>query len=1236
VKPRLKPWVRWLLAGIAAVLLAALLAATWLVTTEAGLRRAVALAESLGTVKIRLEGARGRLIGPLNVDVIEVEHPRASIRVTGFAADYEPLEILAGRISAEGAQVGEARVVLHPQSGPARPPAFMPGWLSLVLDDAEAGRVTIVSPAGVEAVFTDIRGSAKISHRRLEFDGAHLRGTGWAVAGAGGTLFARDPLALDVRTAWTVGDDNRAAGVAHAVGNLDRLLVDAPIAAPGIGRVRAEITDLATGLRWRGTADVTKLDLARWMESPPVGPLSGALEAEGDVAHYAARGTVLGAGLPAPGVAVDAKLRYAEQVLHVDALALETAPGSVVRASGRMTLGDEPAYAVSAEWTNFRWPLTGDTLVASPRGSLTAEGWTEFAWRVAGEFRGAAGPLLAGEGAGRVTDAQYLVDESSWRAFGGRVSLAGSLSRDGTDVWSARGRATDVNPGSLHEDLPGRLSFEFAGSGRGFAPEGPWNGSIRRLRGTLRDQPAGGGGAMRRAPGVTELQDVSFTLGSARLDADGVLGKAANLSARFASDDLSALLPELGGKLNATLAVRADTLDIGVSGHGLAWGEHRAVVLSADARIDREGSSNSWLRLRSSGITVGGFAITDTRLALDGLTGDHALRFRVGTGEDALSLRGRGAWQDGQYTLRLEGIEASGPRLVPWRLESPGTLAASRREASLDPVCLVYEERRFCVQGRWQSGGDWSVKADTDSFPLEALDPKRLGAPRYRGVLSVDAEASGRPNAPWVADLHAQIRDASLSYRAASGADRRVELGLTRLTLASTPGHHRLDLRVSDAAALELAVALEAERTPGAGIGDLPLAGSVKGRTRQLNLLPLLVDAIDNASGEAELDFRVAGRVAAPVLEGEARLADGTLDFYQANLRLRELRANVRLADTSLALDASGKAGDGTLAIDGRMGWRDRRLQGELAMTGDRLLIANVPEARVLASPDLRFRLDDRHIAVTGEILIPEACIQPADTAGAVLVSADERIERPEAGPGVEDRFTVTSDVRLSLGQKVQVRAFGLSAAVTGAVRTQTAPQGGTTASGELEVAQGVYRAYGRELEIERGRLLFTGGAVTDPGVDLRAIRELPGYTVGVIARGPLRQPQLTLFSEPSLPQAQIASMLIVGRSNIQADPGAPDSGVSAAEQGGAFLAGQLGKYVGLDDVGLIEDSGTGTGAELVLGKYLSPRLYVSYGISLVDEINTLKLRYTIGDKWVISAESGQETATDIEYRIEK
>ena len=1225
--------VKWSLAGIAALLVVVLLAAAWLVTTEAGLRRAVTLVESIGSVKIRVEGASGRLIGPLRVDAVGIEHPRASIRITGVEADYEPLEILAGRISAEGVKVSEATVALRPATGPARPPSFMPGWLTIAVDDATVGRLLIVSPTGTRTPFHDIRGSARISRARLEFKGVHARSAGWAVGGASGTLFAREPLALDATTAWSLTEGGLVAGIARATGDLERLLVDAQVAAPARGRVQAEVRDLATQLTFRGKADIESLDLAQWIEKPPAGPLAASLEFDGDRSRYSARGTVHGPGLPPTGIDVDARASYARPVVTLESITLQASPGLDLRASGSLRTGDTPAFDVSASGQAFRWPLAGDALVASPRGSLQAQGWTEFSYRVDGDYAPAQGPPFSGEASGRFTTAALVIEESSWRVLGGRVTLAGSLGRGDSPAWTMGGRAAGIDPSRLRPALPGKLGFNYSASGTGFAADGPWTARFRDLNGTFRGQPARGSGGISRAPGRVEFEDLQLSLGPARLEADGVVGRGARLDARFVSDDLSAILPELAGEVNATVGLRGDSIALGFIGHGLAYGSHRAVVLSVDGRIHREGREHSWLRLRSNGITLAGFAITDTRLSLDGLAQDHALTFRVGAGQDAVLLRGRGGWADERYTLALENIAASGPRTVPWRLSTASRLTASSREAALEPVCLAYETRRICFGGRWSAGGQWSLQADTEAFPLEALDPKRRGAPGYRGLLSVRATASAQPGEPWVADVDAEIRSASLTYQSASGADRNVALGNTRLSLESNAERHRLGLRVTDAAELDLGVALEATRRPGAEFADLPLSGSVRGRTRQLDLLPLLVDTIDNASGEADLDFTVAGRAGAPTLAGEARLADGRLDFYQTNLRLHDLTSTLRLADTSLTLRAAGKAGDGTLGIDGRLGWRERRLNGELTLTGERLLVANVPEARVLASPDLRFRLNDRRIDVTGEVAIPEARIRPADTAGAVLPSSDERIVRPEAGGADDNPFVVTSDVRLTLGNKVQVKAYGLSATITGAVRTRAQPQESAVGAGEFEVKEGEYSAYGRELEIERGRLIFTGGPLTDPAVDLRASRELPGYKVGVIARGPLRRPQLTLFSEPSLPQAQIASMLIVGRSSIQGDPGAADDGVSATAQGGAFLAGQLGKYVGLDDIGLTEDAETGS--EIVLGKYLSPRLYVSYGISLVDEINTLKLRYTIGDRWVISAESGEESAADIEYRIE-
>ena len=56
----------------------------------------------------------------------------------------------------------------------------------------------------------------------------------------------------------------------------------------------------------------------------------------------------------------------------------------------------------------------------------------------------------------------------------------------------------------------------------------------------------------------------------------------------------------------------------------------------------------------------------------------------------------------------------------------------------------------------------------------------------------------------------------------------------------------------------------------------------------------------------------------------------------------------------------------------------------------------------------------------------------------------------------------------------------------------------------------------------------------------------------------------------------------------------------------------------------------------LVLGRYLSPRLYVSYGVGLVEAINTVKMRYTIGDHWTIKTEAGTQRSADLVFTIEK
>ncbi|HUI62280.1 MAG TPA: translocation/assembly module TamB domain-containing protein, partial [Steroidobacteraceae bacterium] len=150
-------------------------------------------------------------------------------------------------------------------------------------------------------------------------------------------------------------------------------------------------------------------------------------------------------------------------------------------------------------------------------------------------------------------------------------------------------------------------------------------------------------------------------------------------------------------------------------------------------------------------------------------------------------------------------------------------------------------------------------------------------------------------------------------------------------------------------------------------------------------------------------------------------------------------------------------------------------------------------------------------------------------------------------------------------------------------------------------------------------------------GIDIRAIKEFPDVTAGINVRGTLLQPRLSFFSDPSLTQSQIVSLILAGGSLETAQT---RQGNEILAQGGAILAQQLGSHVGIEDVSLESDLTNET--SLVLGRYLSPRLYVSYGIALTEQLNVLKLRYSLGDRWTIKTEVGQARGADLVYTIQK
>ena len=83
-------------------------------------------------------------------------------------------------------------------------------------------------------------------------------------------------------------------------------------------------------------------------------------------------------------------------------------------------------------------------------------------------------------------------------------------------------------------------------------------------------------------------------------------------------------------------------------------------------------------------------------------------------------------------------------------------------------------------------------------------------------------------------------------------------------------------------------------------------------------------------------------------------------------------------------------------------------------------------------------------------------------------------------------------------------------------------------------------------LDIERGNVVFAGGPVERPSLDILALRKIGEVKAGVTVTGTPDQPVVKLYSEPLMPDTDILSYMVLGRP-LGADSGQSDLLLTAA-----------------------------------------------------------------------------------------
>jgi len=1220
--------------------------------TPGGLQRIVSLSNRrLGPVTLRIDGARGTLHDGLHVDRVEVDHARVQVVATNVDGRVALLPLLWQTIRVAHMTIGSAtvHVLPHPQSGGTPwQPHFLVGLLNIKAEDLNIAHAEIISPGGTSVVFDRVHTVAVIGLKEIRVYDGTTQFLGWD-AHASGSVIAANPIRLAGQARLSMTPEGQPAWLANAQfdGDLDRLPINGALLAPFNADFHGEARALSGDWNWLATSQVRDLDLRAWGLGNALGVIHGPLQLKGDRDGFGAQGMLDPPGLQAGALAVDFRGRYASHVLDVlHATFLHRASGAQLSTAGSIGIEpDGPRLDLHGDWQHFRWPLaSADANVHSTDGHYTLTGLKPFAVSASGALQVQALPAMHFDASGRIEHNGIVLPDLALEAFGGRAQLHADVEWSPLERWSMAGSMHGLDVATLRPGINGRLDFNVAATGQQFGAGAALQSKFTALAGNVRGQRASGHAGIALAGDDWLLQQVQLQLGATHLEADGRLGEHPDLRFSIDANDLALLHSGARGQLRASGHFRGDARDpllvTRIRGSAIDYEGMQLQSISGDIDFEPQGNGRADINLQLEQFASGTRRFSHLGVTTAGTTAAHRYEVDLHATPYHIQASGQGQYTDGVWRAGIETFTAGDGSALHMALVQPATLVAS---VTGDPLqlgnfCLQDAQATFCAElsrevGRTQA----SVHAA--NVPLRMLTTGLGSETDFDGRVSLDAQAEANGDAAWTGSVNGTLADAAVRHHLSGGRIESFNLGTGNVRARLDADGLDASVGLDAGASGNIAGHLQA-RNEGGELRSWPLNGEVRLQTHSLGFIDSYVAQVDRVAGQLDANLALDGTLAALNLNGDLKLTNAEVDAYQINLSLRELNFEARLKDSVLQLNGSTRAGaDGHAQFDGELAWRDLLPYGQIHLSGDNLRVVNIPEARVQASPDVRMKFNGRRIDVGGTVTLPYARLQrPDQLTNAVRASGDEIIVATNQAPPGES-FHVFSDLTLVLGDRVTIDTLGLVGRLSGSLRTVADDTGFARGTGELQVEEGKYTAYGRKLDIERGKLQFRNGPLNDPAIDLRAIKKFPDITAGVNVRGTLRAPRMTFFSEPMVSQSQIVSLLIAGGSldSVQnADP--TQRGAEARNnmllQGSALLFQQFGGKVGLDDVSVESDLNNET--SLVLGRYLSPRLYISYGISLAESINTIKMRYTIGDHWTIKTEAGLTRSADLVYTIER
>ncbi|MGL5291258.1 MAG: autotransporter assembly complex protein TamB, partial [Vibrionaceae bacterium] len=409
-----------------------------------------------------------------------------------------------------------------------------------------------------------------------------------------------------------------------------------------------------------------------------------------------------------------------------------------------------------------------------------------------------------------------------------------------------------------------------------------------------------------------------------------------------------------------------------------------------------------------------------------------------------------------------------------------------------------------------------------------------------------------------------------------------------------------------------------------------------------LSLLKSLLGEQAKMTGMLDGKVSLSGKLESMQARGQIGLTRLSLQSQSVPVEVKNGQIVLNLNGHTGTLDGNITTPDGSLQLKGQGNWRDMSAwTAGLNVSSQQLKVVVPPMVSLDITTNMTLDANPSRVNVNGNVTIPRGRIVVEDLpASAVQGSSDlillDETLKPVTAPAAPS-ININARVKVALGNDVSLQAFGLKTQLTGALDVSSDKKG-VNVRGDMKLEDGTYRAFGQDLIIQKGQILFSGPP-DQPHMNVEAIRNPDaiedGVEAGLRVTGSASAPKVEVFANPAMSQANALSYLVRGRS---VDGGSDSNGVTSLLIGFGLsqsgkVVGKIGEAFGVQDLAL-DTSGSGDDEKIEVSGYLLPGLQVKYGVGIFTNLPEFSLRYRLMRNLYVEVVSGVDNAVDLLYQF--